>query len=175
VRLPGATYASNSGPCSDIQSATSLHANKEFLDGTQEQHEILLACIDAPERGQPFGKRSKQRMSELVAGRDARVDWYKKDRWGRLIGQVWVASPDSESTHENTLQFCRNFQGIYSRYGKSDIVLCGARCRTQGYGTSGAARATASLTSLAPIGSKSPSRRALAALTASSSPQTQVA
>jgi endonuclease YncB( thermonuclease family) len=33
-------------------------------------------------------------MSELVAGRDARVDWYKKDRWGRLIGQVWVASPD---------------------------------------------------------------------------------
>lgn len=64
------------------------------LDAAQEQHKIRLAGIDAPERGQPFGKKSKQRMSELVAGRDARVDWYKKDRWGRLIGQVWVASPE---------------------------------------------------------------------------------
>jgi endonuclease YncB( thermonuclease family) len=64
------------------------------LDASKERHKIRFAGIDAPERGQPFGKKSKQRMSELVAGRDARVDWYKKDRWGRLIGQVWVASPD---------------------------------------------------------------------------------
>jgi endonuclease YncB( thermonuclease family) len=36
----------------------------------------------------------KKRMIELVAGTDVEVDWYKKDRWGRLIGTVRVASPD---------------------------------------------------------------------------------
>jgi len=64
------------------------------LDGAKKQHKIRLAGIDAPERGQAFGTRSKDRMAELVAGQDVRVDWYKTDRWGRLIGTVWVASPD---------------------------------------------------------------------------------
>jgi endonuclease YncB( thermonuclease family) len=66
------------------------------LDATQEQHKIRLAGIAAPERGQPFGKKSKQRMAELVASEDVEVDWYKKRRWGRLIGTVWVASPDCQ-------------------------------------------------------------------------------
>jgi endonuclease YncB( thermonuclease family) len=64
------------------------------LDAAKEQHKIRLAGIDAPERGQPFGKKSKERMSELVAGEDVTVDWHKKDRWGRLIGTVWAALPD---------------------------------------------------------------------------------
>jgi endonuclease YncB( thermonuclease family) len=33
-------------------------------------------------------------MAKLVAGKDVEVVWYKEDRWGRLIGTVWVASPD---------------------------------------------------------------------------------
>ena len=38
-----------------------------------------LVPPSAAERGQPFGKRSKERMSELVAGQDVMVDWNKKD------------------------------------------------------------------------------------------------
>jgi endonuclease YncB( thermonuclease family) len=64
------------------------------LDPTKTQHKIRLAGIDAPERGQPFGTRSKQRMADLVAGKDVEVDWYKEDRWGRLIGKVWAATPE---------------------------------------------------------------------------------
>jgi endonuclease YncB( thermonuclease family) len=33
-------------------------------------------------------------LRALVAGKDVEVLWYKEDRWGRLIGTVWVASPD---------------------------------------------------------------------------------
>lgn len=47
------------------------------LDAAKEQHKIRLSGIDAPERGQPFGKKSKQRMSELVASKEGSVDWYK--------------------------------------------------------------------------------------------------
>ncbi len=64
------------------------------LDATKAQHKVRLAGIDAPEKGQPFGERSKENLSRLVFGREGRVDWHKKDRYGRLIGTVWVVSPD---------------------------------------------------------------------------------
>jgi endonuclease YncB( thermonuclease family) len=64
------------------------------LDAAKRQHKVRLGGIDAPERGQPFGKRSKDRMVQLVSGKDVEVVWYKEDRWGRLIGTVWVAPPE---------------------------------------------------------------------------------
>jgi endonuclease YncB( thermonuclease family) len=64
------------------------------LDTKRTQHKIRLAAIDAPEKGQPFGSRSKKNLSRLVYGKDARIDWQKKDRYGRIIGTVWVVSPD---------------------------------------------------------------------------------
>jgi endonuclease YncB( thermonuclease family) len=38
------------------------------LDSTQERHKIRLQGIDAPERKQAFGKRSKEYLSDFVAG-----------------------------------------------------------------------------------------------------------
>jgi endonuclease YncB( thermonuclease family) len=64
------------------------------LDAAKAQHKVRLAGIDAPEKKQPFGERSKENLSRLVFGRDVRVDWHKKDRYGRLVGTVWVVSPD---------------------------------------------------------------------------------
>ncbi len=32
---------------------------------------------------------------------EARLEWYKKDRWHRLIGTVWVRSPDSICQEED--------------------------------------------------------------------------
>ena len=64
------------------------------LDAAKAQHKVRLAGIDAPEKAQPFGERSKENLSRLVFGRDVRVDWRKTDRYGRLVGTVWVVSPD---------------------------------------------------------------------------------
>jgi endonuclease YncB( thermonuclease family) len=64
------------------------------LDEAKTQHKIRLAGIDAWSAASPFGRRSEERMAELVAGTEVEVDWYKEDRWKRLIGKVWVASPD---------------------------------------------------------------------------------
>jgi endonuclease YncB( thermonuclease family) len=36
-------------------------------------------------------------MAELVGAHDMTVNWHKKDRWGRLIGTIWVASPDCQT------------------------------------------------------------------------------
>ena len=60
-----------------------------ILVGT-EQHRIRLQGIDAPERKQPFGKASGRSLSALVAGKQVRVEYDKRDRYGRIIGVVWV-------------------------------------------------------------------------------------
>ena len=39
------------------------------------QHKVRVAGIDAPEKSQPFGKRSRQNLGALVFGKDVRVEW----------------------------------------------------------------------------------------------------
>ena len=56
------------------------------LDASNSQHKIRLSGIDAPERGQPFGMKAKEYLSGLVAGKDVRVEWYKRDRYRRIVG-----------------------------------------------------------------------------------------
>ena len=65
------------------------------LDASKTQHRIRIAGIDAPERGQPGGQRSKESLSALVYDQPVRVDSSKRDRFDRIVGKVWVASPDS--------------------------------------------------------------------------------
>lgn len=64
------------------------------LDIERRQHKVRLAGIDAPEKGQPFGRASKQYLSELAYGETVLVDWEKLDRYGRIIGKVTVAGVD---------------------------------------------------------------------------------
>jgi endonuclease YncB( thermonuclease family) len=60
------------------------------LDANNVQHRIRLAGIDAPEKGQPFSERSKQSLRRMVMGRLVRIEWDEIDRYGRLVGKVWV-------------------------------------------------------------------------------------
>jgi endonuclease YncB( thermonuclease family) len=65
------------------------------LDANKSQHRVRIAGIDAPERGQPGGQRSKESLSAMVYDQPVRVESQKRDRFGRIIGKVWVAPPDS--------------------------------------------------------------------------------
>jgi len=66
-----------------------------FVDSGKRQHKVRLLGIDAPERGQPGGHRSKESLARLVYEREIRVEWNDTDDQGRIVGRVWVASPDS--------------------------------------------------------------------------------
>ena len=72
------------------------------LDANHEQHKIRLAGIDAPEKAQPFGQRSKENLSRLVFSKDVRVEWEKRDKYKRIVGTVWV-QPVSCPTCPKTL------------------------------------------------------------------------
>ena len=60
------------------------------LDAGNREEKIRVGGIDAPEKKQPFGEKSKQSLSGLVFGKDVRVEWKKRDRYGRIVGQVFV-------------------------------------------------------------------------------------
>lgn len=60
------------------------------LDADRQQHKIRLQGIDAPEKKQPFGQRSKENLSRLVFNKEVRVEWEKRDRYKRIVGKVWV-------------------------------------------------------------------------------------
>ncbi|WP_211203428.1 thermonuclease family protein [Candidatus Accumulibacter contiguus] len=69
------------------------------LDANREQHKIRLGAIDAPEKAQPFGQRSKEFMSAMVFGKDVDVQWQKHDRYQRIVGKVMVADPNCRTSY----------------------------------------------------------------------------
>ena len=66
------------------------------LDSVKQQHKIRIAGIDAPEKKQPFGQKSKENLSQLVFGKEVVVQWSKHDRYRRIVGKVTVAEPDCQ-------------------------------------------------------------------------------
>jgi endonuclease YncB( thermonuclease family) len=64
------------------------------LDAALVQHKVRLAGIDAPEKGQAFGARAKQSLSECAFGHRAHVEGEKIDRYRRLVGKVLVQGVD---------------------------------------------------------------------------------
>lgn len=83
------------------------------LDSKRQQHKIRLAGIDAPEKAQAFGERSKQNLAALVFNKNVTVDWSKLDRYGRTIGKVTVNGIDA-----NLSQIKAGMAWWYEKYRK---------------------------------------------------------
>ena len=65
-----------------------------LLTPDKTQHRIRIAGIDAPEKAQPFGNRSKQNMERMAHGQEALADCPKTDRYGRKLCKVYVQPQD---------------------------------------------------------------------------------
>lgn len=83
------------------------------LDGSNRQNKIRLSAIDAPEKNQPFGMRSKQALSSLCYGKDARVTPHIKDRYGRTVADV-----DCGGRNVNEEQVKTGMAWVYRKYAK---------------------------------------------------------
>lgn len=64
------------------------------LDSQKTQYKIRLQGIDAPERAQAFGNKSKQSLHEMVHGKQVTVDYQKKDKYGRVVGKILLNNTD---------------------------------------------------------------------------------
>lgn len=88
-----------------------------ILDSSNQQRKIRLVGIDAPERKQAYGQRSKQSLSEMVAGKTVSVDWNKRDRYKRVVGKILLDGRDI-----NLEQVKRGMAWHYKAYEREQDV-----------------------------------------------------
>lgn len=65
------------------------------LDTSNTQWKIRLMGIDAPEKKQDFGQKSKQSLSNIIYNKQVTVEYNKKDKFGRTIGKLTVDGVDA--------------------------------------------------------------------------------
>ena len=104
------------------------------LDTSKTQHKIRLSGIDAPEKKQAFGQRSKESLSVLVFNQTVQVETTKRDRYGREIGKVIVDGLDAnlEQVKRGMAWHYKAYQREQSAqdrvtYSEAEVVARGAR------------------------------------------------
>jgi endonuclease YncB( thermonuclease family) len=88
----------------------------KVLDASHTEWKIRLMGIDAPEKKQAFGSRSKSNLSDLVYGKTATVEYSKEDRYGRIIGKILVNGVDA-----NLEQVKAGMAWHYKQYAKEQL------------------------------------------------------
>lgn len=83
----------------------------KLLDSENKQYKIRLNCIDAPEKRQDFGEKSKESLSDMIFGKYVEVYYNKLDRYGRIVGTIYHNGVDI-----NLEQVKRGMAWVYTRY-----------------------------------------------------------
>ena len=97
------------------------------LDASQGFSKIRLHQIDAPEKQQDFGQRAKQSLSELVYGKQVRVEVADTDKYGRTVGKVWIGGLAA-----NLEQVKRGMAWVYEKYATEPAYFAAERTARNG-------------------------------------------
>jgi endonuclease YncB( thermonuclease family) len=89
-----------------------------LLTHENEQIKVRLSDIDAPEKKQPFGQRSKQALSDLCFGKQAIIAVREKDRYKRSVARVYCGQVDA-----NEHQVKSGMAWVYRQYSKDAALL----------------------------------------------------
>lgn len=84
----------------------------------RQQVKVRLVEIDAPELGQPFGKRSKKSLSDLCYNKPAILEPRGQDKYGRTLARVTCDGQDA-----NAEQVRRGMAWVYEKYTPKDSPL----------------------------------------------------
>ncbi|MDX4028353.1 thermonuclease family protein [Aliarcobacter skirrowii] len=83
------------------------------LTANKESHRIRLNDIDAPESKQAFGNKSKENLKKYVNQKEVVVKYNSKDRYGRILGTVYLNNTDI-----NLQQVKDGYAWVYRQYSK---------------------------------------------------------
>lgn len=89
-----------------------------FLTADKRQIKVRLAEIDTPERAQPYGSRARQALSDLIFGKEVRVEEADTDRYGRLVGHAYVGE-----LHVNRRLVRDGMAWVYRQYLEDRTLL----------------------------------------------------
>ena len=80
--------------------------------------EFRLAGIDAPEMDQPYGKRARDELLALVRDKTLVIVFQDVDRYGRIVGEVWV-----DGRNVNRELVARGAAWFYSQFAMSEVLF----------------------------------------------------
>jgi endonuclease YncB( thermonuclease family) len=92
---------------------------------------VRLSWIDAPEKSQAFGQRSKQHLSELMFDREVELHTHGQDRYGRTLAVIYVNGIDA-----NLEQVRSGMAWCYTRYlseAGADLQASYRQAETEGW------------------------------------------
>lgn len=83
------------------------------LTTDHQQLKVRIAAIDAPERRQPYGARSRQALATLCFRQQAEILVLSRDRYGRSVGVVRCQGKDAGSS-----QLEAGMAWVYPQYAR---------------------------------------------------------
>lgn len=83
-----------------------------------EKLKIRLAEIDTPEKAQPYGKKARQALADLIFQEDVIVIQTTIDRYGRIIGEVY-----KDQSYINAFMVEIGAAWVYRDYADEDSPL----------------------------------------------------
>lgn len=86
--------------------------------GGKRQQRVRLTEIDTPERAQPWGTRARQALADKVFRREVRVASGGEDRYGRLLGRIYLGGRDI-----NREMVREGHAWVYRRYSSDRSLL----------------------------------------------------
>ncbi len=90
----------------------------KLMDQDSILHRVRIASIDCPEKKQPFYKKAKQFTSNAIFGKTVKVNVLAKDRYGRLIGEVFY--DNSKNLNHELVK--NSFSWHYVKYSKDNTL-----------------------------------------------------
>ena len=88
--------------------------------GAYEQVKVRISAIDAPEKRQDFGERSRQALAALCFRQVARITERSRDRYGRTVADVECRGRDAGRT-----QVAAGMAWYFVKYGRGYEHLAG--------------------------------------------------
>lgn len=90
-------------------------------DGAKKTERIRFHGIDAPESHQAYGQAAKRFVSELIYDKDIRVEVQTRDKYGRLVGKIFVGD-----TNVNLAVVQAGYAWWYRQYGAGETAIAEA-------------------------------------------------
>jgi endonuclease YncB( thermonuclease family) len=88
------------------------------LTADKTQVKIRLAKIDAPELSQPYGMQSKKTLSQEVFGKNVKVIWDEKDKYGRTVGNIYA-----DGIYVNAEMIKSGSAWVYRKYSNDNVLI----------------------------------------------------
>jgi endonuclease YncB( thermonuclease family) len=84
----------------------------------KRQYEIRLVNVDCPEYKQAYGNQARHFTANLVFGKIVRAEYESKDKYGRLLAEVFL--PDGRSLNRDLVR--NGYAWKYDRYSNDSTL-----------------------------------------------------